>query len=41
MNLRQIGEDRLLAQLMPPQRRAKNVVLAAGDDCAVLRSPKA
>jgi len=40
MNLRQIGEDRLLAQLMPPQRRAKNVVLAAGDDCAVLRSPR-
>lgn len=39
MNLRQIGEDRLLAQLMPPQRGAKNVVLAAGDDCAVLRSP--
>lgn len=40
MNLRQIGEDRLLAQLMPPQRGAKEVLLAAGDDCAVLRSPK-
>jgi thiamine-monophosphate kinase len=40
MNLRQIGEDRLLAQLMPPQRGAKDVVIAAGDDCAVLGSPK-
>jgi thiamine-monophosphate kinase len=39
MNLRQIGEDRLLAQLMPSQRGAKNIVLAAGDDCAVLSSP--
>ena len=38
MNLRQIGEDRLLARLMPPGRRFKNVLAAAGDDCAVVRS---
>jgi thiamine-monophosphate kinase len=38
MNLRQIGEDRLLARLMPTGRRFKNVMAAAGDDCAVVRS---
>ena len=38
MNLRQIGEDRLLARLMPVRRRSKNVLAAAGDDCAVVRS---
>ena len=38
MNLRQIGEDRLLARLMPPGRRFKNVLAAADDDCAVVRS---
>jgi thiamine-monophosphate kinase len=38
MNLRQIGEDRLLARLMPPGRKLKNVLAATGDDCAVVRS---
>ena len=38
MNLRQIGEDRLLARLMPAGRRFKNVLAAAGDDCAVVRA---
>jgi thiamine-monophosphate kinase len=40
MNLRQIGEDRLLARMMPSKGRAKNVVAAAGDDCAVVQSPR-
>ncbi len=38
MNLREIGEDRLLARLMPAGRRSRNVLVAAGDDCAVVRS---
>lgn len=38
MNLRQIGEDRLLARLMPGGGRFKNVLAAAGDDCAVVRT---
>ena len=38
MNLRQIGENRLLARLMPPGRRFKNVLAAADDDCALVRS---
>jgi thiamine-monophosphate kinase len=39
MNLREIGEDRLLVRLMPPGRRfKKNVLAAAADDCAVVRS---
>src|SRR4051812_20630847 len=37
MNLREIGEDRLLVRLMPPVARFKNVLAAAGDDCAVVR----
>jgi thiamine-monophosphate kinase len=40
MNLRQIGEDRLLARLMPPGARTKNVIAAVGDDCAVVESPR-
>ncbi len=40
MNLRQIGEDRLLARLMPMGKRPKNVVAAAGDDCAVVHPPR-
>ena len=38
MNLRQIGEDRLLARLMPAGSRFKNVLAAAEDDCAVVRA---
>ncbi len=37
MNLREIGEDRLLARLMPPGRKLKNVLAAREDDCAVVR----
>jgi thiamine-monophosphate kinase len=40
MNLRQIGEDRLLARLMPAKGKTKNVIAAAGDDCAVVRSSR-
>ena len=40
MNLRQIGEDRLLARLMPPGTKSKDVIIGAGDDCAVVRSPR-
>lgn len=39
MKLREVGEDRLLAQLLPMLRRTRSVVLGAGDDCAVVRSP--
>jgi len=39
MNLRQIGEDRLLARLLPRLATGKGVRLGAGDDCAVVRSP--
>jgi thiamine-monophosphate kinase len=38
MNLQQIGEDRLLARLMPPKGQTKSVIAAAGDDCAVVDS---
>jgi thiamine-monophosphate kinase len=38
MNLRAIGEDRLLVRLMPPLARSRNVLAAAGDDCAIVRS---
>lgn len=37
MNLRELGEDRLLARLMPPGRRLTNVLAATEDDCAVVR----
>lgn len=40
MNLQQIGEDRLLELLMPKGKRPKNVLVDAGDDCAVVRSPR-
>jgi thiamine-monophosphate kinase len=39
MKLSEIGEDRLLAQLLPPLARNSSVVLGAGDDCAVVRGP--
>jgi thiamine-monophosphate kinase len=36
MKLRQLGEDRLLAQLLPDLPRAKSVHTGAGDDCALV-----
>ena len=39
MKLSEAGEDRLLAQLLPALSRNRSVVLGAGDDCAVVRSP--
>ena len=41
MKLREIGEDRLLAQLLPKLSRNSSVVLGPGDDCAVVRYPHA
>jgi thiamine-monophosphate kinase len=38
MKLRELGEDRLLDQLLPKLPRNRGVVLAAGDDCAVVES---
>ncbi len=40
MNLRALGEDRLLDQLLPSLRRNAGVLLGAGDDCAVVKSGK-
>jgi thiamine-monophosphate kinase len=40
MKLREVGEDRLLAQLIPKLSRNSSVVVGAGDDCAVVRSPE-
>lgn len=37
MNLRQVGEDRLLDQLLPKLPRNRGVVLGAGDDCAIVQ----
>jgi thiamine-monophosphate kinase len=37
MKLREVGEDRLLAQLLPTLSRNSAVVLGAGDDCAIVR----
>ena len=37
MKLRQLGEDRLLAQLLPDLPRAKEVHTGAGDDCALVK----
>jgi thiamine-monophosphate kinase len=36
MKLRQVGEDRLLGQLLPHLPLGKTVVAGAGDDCAVI-----
>ena len=38
MNLRELGEDRLLDQLLPDLPRNRTVLLGAGDDCAIVRS---
>ncbi len=40
MKLSGLGEDRLLAELLPALRRSRDVVLPAGDDCAIVRSPR-
>lgn len=37
MKLRDLGEDRLLARLLPRLRLKKSVLAGAGDDCAVLQ----
>ena len=37
MKLSQLGEDRLLAQLLPGLSRGKSVVSGAGDDCALVK----
>jgi thiamine-monophosphate kinase len=41
MTLRQIGEEKLLAQILPALPVNGRVVLPAGDDCAVVRFPGA
>jgi thiamine-monophosphate kinase len=40
MNLSEVGEDRLLAQLLPMLSRNRSVVLGPGDDCAVVKGPE-
>jgi thiamine-monophosphate kinase len=37
MKLSRVGEDRLLAALLPSLRLAKTVVTGAGDDCAIVK----
>ena len=39
MKLRELGEDRLLAQLLPRLPRGKSVFAGAGDDCALVEAP--
>jgi thiamine-monophosphate kinase len=41
MKLHELGEDRLLARLLPRLKVDKAVLAGAGDDCAVVRSPRA
>ena len=38
MSLREVGEDRLLDQLLPLLPRNREVILGAGDDCAIIKS---
>jgi thiamine-monophosphate kinase len=40
MKLRDVGEDRLLDQLLPKLEQNSGVVLGAGDDCALVESGK-
>jgi thiamine-monophosphate kinase len=40
MKLRRLGEDRLLAELLPSLSIQKDVIAGAGDDCAVVRPPR-
>jgi thiamine-monophosphate kinase len=39
MRLRRLGEDRLLAELLPSLGRHRRVVTQAGDDCAIVQAP--
>ena len=39
MKLRELGEDRLLARLLPSLSIRKGVLASAGDDCAVVQPP--
>jgi thiamine-monophosphate kinase len=39
MKLHALGEDRLLAQLLPKFALRKNIIAGAGDDCAVVAAP--
>jgi len=41
MKLRQVGEDRLLNELLPQLRLGEKVVTGAGDDCALVEPPGA
>ncbi|MDQ2867090.1 MAG: thiamine-phosphate kinase [Verrucomicrobiota bacterium] len=41
MTLQQLGEDKLLARLLPSLPRNARVVVGAGDDCAMVRFPHA
>jgi thiamine-monophosphate kinase len=38
MKLSELGEDRLLAQLLPTLSRNREVIVGAGDDCAIVKS---
>jgi thiamine-monophosphate kinase len=40
MKLREVGEDRLLEQLLGKLRSGRDVVVGAGDDCALVKSGK-
>jgi thiamine-monophosphate kinase len=40
MKLRDVGEDRLLEQLLPKLEQNSGVILGAGDDCALVESGK-
>lgn len=40
MTLAELGEDRLLAHLLPKIPRNSSVVMGAGDDCAVVRNSR-
>lgn len=41
MKLRDVGEERLLSRLLPSlAKRTGNILVAAGDDCAVVRPPR-
>lgn len=39
MKLKEVGEDCLLAELLPGLWRAKSVVAGPGDDCAIVKTP--
>jgi thiamine-monophosphate kinase len=41
MKLHALGEDRLLAQLLPKFAARKNIIAGAGNDCAVVAAPNA